>query len=103
MAAELLWTPAADQDLLEIYEYIALENPDAADRIVDRVKAAAELLSHHPRLCQRRPEVRPSLRIMTDWPYLLLYETVPEDDTSPVSSVVVVRVVDGRRNLKNLI
>ena len=102
MAVELLWTPAADEDLLEIYTYIALESPDAADRIMDRLRAAAELLSHHPRLGQRRPEIRPSLRMMTDWPYLLLYETLPEDDAGPVASVVIVRVVDGRRDLKIL-
>jgi len=103
MAAEVLWSPQAEEDLVEIHSFIALDNPDAADRIVDQLRLAAELLSHQPRLCRRRAEIRPSMRILTEPPWLLLYETVPDTDEGPIRSVVIVRIIDGRRDLKNLI
>ena len=103
MLAELLWTPRAEEDLIEIHAFIALDNPDAADRIVNRLASAAEMLRRHPRLCQRRPEIRTSLRMMTEWPYILLYETIPDEDDAPVLFVEIVRVLDGRRDLPAMI
>lgn len=47
----------------------------------------------------RRPDIRPSTRILVAHPYLILYETVPDSDSGPVSRVNIVTVVDGRRNL----
>jgi toxin ParE1/3/4 len=102
MAVELLWTPRAEDDLLEIYTFVALENPAAADRLLEKLESGVDLLPHHPRLCQRRPEIRPSLRALTEWPYLVLYEIHPDSDEGPVTSVEIVRIVDGRRDLSNL-
>ncbi|TDG12602.1 type II toxin-antitoxin system RelE/ParE family toxin [Seongchinamella unica] len=47
--AELIWTESALSDLDEIAEYIALENPAAARRLVQRVFSVAERLERHPR------------------------------------------------------
>ena len=99
MPVDLLWTPRAEEDLVEIHAFIPLDSPDAADRIVDKLTAAAEMLRHHPRLCQRRPEIRSYLRMMTEWPYVLLYEAIPDEDGVPVLFVEIVRVLDGRRDL----
>jgi len=38
MATELFWTPQAEEDLLDIYCYIALDNPSAADRLFARLQ-----------------------------------------------------------------
>ena len=43
MHAELLWTPQAEEDLLDIYYFIALDNPDAADRILARLQSRVEV------------------------------------------------------------
>ncbi|MGD0366376.1 MAG: type II toxin-antitoxin system RelE/ParE family toxin [Acidobacteriaceae bacterium] len=102
MAVELFWTPQAEDDLLEIYTLVALENPAAADRLIEKLESGLALLSHHPRLCQRRPEIRPSVRVLTEWPYLVLYETHPDTNEGPVSSVEIVRIIDGRRDLSHL-
>jgi len=42
------------------------------------------------------------MRMLTEWPYILLYETVPDTDEGPVRSVAIVRVLDGRRDLSAL-
>lgn len=103
MAAELLWSPQADTDLVEIHAFIALDSPEAADRIVDRLASAAELLRTHPRLCPRRPDIRASVRVFSQPPYLLVYETLPDTDEGPIERVNIIRVIDGRRDLKHLL
>ena len=102
MPAELLWTPQAEEDLLDIYYFIALDNPEAADRILVGLQSRVEMLARNPRLCQRRPDIRPSTRVLVEGPYLVLYETHPDPDEGPINAVEIVRIVDGRRNLKNL-
>ncbi|MGH7988461.1 MAG: hypothetical protein ACREQX_19535 [Candidatus Binataceae bacterium] len=47
----------------------------------------------------RRPDVRPALRILREGPYLILYQTHPDTDDSPIKEVEIVRVVDGRRDV----
>jgi toxin ParE1/3/4 len=50
----------------------------------------------------RRPEIRPSVRILVEKPYLILYETRPDTNEGSVNEVEIVRVLDGRRNLTRL-
>jgi len=99
---DLLWTPQAREDLIEIYAYIGSDSPSAAERIFDAVQVKAELLADYPRLGVRRSDVRPSTRMLIEGPYLILYETHPDRDEGIIVSVEIVRIVDGRRNLKNL-
>jgi toxin ParE1/3/4 len=47
--AELVWTEPALSDLDEIAEYIALENPAAARKLVQEVFSVVERLERHPR------------------------------------------------------
>ena len=39
---------------------------------------------------------------LIEGPYLILYETHPNSDEGCNNEVEIVRIVDGRRNLKNL-
>ncbi|MDR3772362.1 MAG: type II toxin-antitoxin system RelE/ParE family toxin [Terracidiphilus sp.] len=102
MQASLCWTPQAREDLIEIYTYIGLDNPSAAERIFDAIQAKSELLVEYPRIGVRRPDIRPSTRMLIQGPYLILYETHPDTDEGLIDEVEIVRIVDGRRNLKNL-
>ncbi|MEW6520186.1 MAG: type II toxin-antitoxin system RelE/ParE family toxin [Thermodesulfobacteriota bacterium] len=47
---KLEWTVPALQDLVTAGEYIAQENPTAAQQMAARVKEAAEYLRDHPNL-----------------------------------------------------
>lgn len=102
MPVSLLWTPQAREDLIEIYTYIALDKPSAAERIFNAIEAKVGLLREDPRLGARRPEIRPSTRILIEGPYLILYETHPDREESRIADVEIVRIIDGRRDLKNL-
>lgn len=99
IGAELLWSPQAREDLLEIYISIGIDNPDAAERLYTAMESRANLLLNNPRMGMRRPEIQSSARILVEGAYLVLYETHPDNDEGPIESVEIVRVVDGRRDL----
>jgi toxin ParE1/3/4 len=44
------WAPEARRQVHEIWHYIALDSPQAADRMVTRLTAAVEKLAHFPYL-----------------------------------------------------
>lgn len=99
MSVDLLWTPRAREDLLNIYVSIAVDNQGAAESLFTKIKSKTCLLVNHPRLGVRRPDIHASARILVEGAYLLLYETHPDSDDGPIESVEIVRVVDGRRDL----
>lgn len=103
MSVRLTWTLAARQDLLDIYDAIASDQPSAAELMLDRIEASVVLLASQPRMGVRRRDIRPSLRMLVERPYLILYRTEPDTDEGPVGNVEIVRVVDGRRDLNALI
>ncbi len=102
MASRLIWTRQARLDLLGIYELIGIEQPAAAERYFDRIEALANLLREQPRLGVARPEIADDVRMLVERPYLILYRLEPDQPASPVDHVEIVRVVDGRRELKGL-
>jgi toxin ParE1/3/4 len=73
VSASLLWTPRAQEDLLEIYYFIGLDNPSAADHVFEAVQRRLEALAAHPRIGVRRPDIHPSTRMLVEGPYLILY------------------------------
>ena len=101
MRVDLLWSPRAREDLLEIYVAIGIDKPDAAERLYSAMETKVNLLVSHPRLGVRRPEIQRSARILMEGSYLILYETHPDTDDGPIESVEIVRVVDGRRDLSS--
>ena len=60
--AELIWTEPALQDLDAIADYIALDNPLAARRLVQRVLEHVAQLGAHPESGSHPPELRRSSR-----------------------------------------
>ena len=46
----VLWTPEAQQDRTDIWDYIALDNPSAAVGMDELFSAAAARLAEHPEL-----------------------------------------------------
>lgn len=74
MKPALLWTPRAQEDLLEIYVTIGMDSPAAAERMLTALEKQAEQLRIYPRIGVRRPEIAPSARMLVEAPYLILYE-----------------------------
>jgi len=102
MPTRLIWSVQACDDLLNIYILIGLEQPAAAERYFDRIETKAELLRSQPRMGVRRSDIRESMRMLVEFPYLILYATEPDTDEGPVHTVEIVRIIDGRRELSHL-
>jgi toxin ParE1/3/4 len=102
MSVSLIWNPDAQEDLMEIYFPVALKNRSAADRLYRSIKERALLLTEHPRLGQRRPELAPQARVLVCGSYLILYETHPDTDEGDIDQVELVRVVHGSRDLSRV-
>ena len=102
MPVDLVWTRRAREDSIEIYLYIGSENPSAAERIFRALQSKVESLADYPRSGVRRADIRPSTRMLVETPYLILYETHPDSEEGRIDQVAIVRIVDGRRNLRNL-
>jgi plasmid stabilization system protein ParE len=84
--------PEALRDLDEIWEYIALDNLDAADRVIAEILAAVRELASFPALGHRRLDLttRP-LRFLVVREYLIAYAPAEKP-------LWVVAVLHGRRN-----
>lgn len=80
----------ADEDLIEIWLWIARDDPAAADRLLDAMEARFEQLARHPFSGPARPDIAPGLRHLVAGAYLILYRVEDEN-------VFVVRVLHGRR------
>jgi len=102
MPTELAWSNQARTDLLDIYVLIGIEQPAAAERYFDRIEAKARGLQSQPRMGVRRSDIRPSMRMLVEAPYLILYRTEPDSDEGPIGVVEIIRVIDGRRDLAGL-
>jgi toxin ParE1/3/4 len=84
--------PEAFADLEEIWEHIAEQNIDAADRVIDEIISTLRTLASSPHIGYRRPELttRP-LRFMVVREYLIAY--APGENP-----LWVIAVIHGRRN-----
>jgi toxin ParE1/3/4 len=58
--AEIIWTEPALHDLDAIADYIALDDPQAARGLVQRVFQHVDQLAQHPQSGSRPPEMRTS-------------------------------------------
>jgi antitoxin ParD1/3/4/toxin ParE1/3/4 len=96
MTAYIL-APEALQDLQDIWDYIAKENLDAADRLIDTLFAAFEQLAALPGLGHRREDLtNQPLRFWTVEAYLVIYRA----ERPPIEIVAVTR---GGRDIPRLL
>lgn len=85
----------AEEDLIDIWLYIAQDNPTAADELLERFEGTGWLLAENPELGQARPDIAPDFRYFPVERYLMLYRKIPE-------GIQLVRVVHGAKSLLEL-
>ena len=84
--------PAAEEDLLSIWLYIATDNDVAADKLLDRIDEALALLVGNPHAGRSRPELGASIRSFVVGRYSLFYGVVD-------GSVELYRVIHSARDI----
>jgi toxin ParE1/3/4 len=89
-------TARAENDLIEIWTYIARDNPPAADRLLDLFDEKSRMLAQDPRLGAARDDIAQGVRHFPVGNYLILYRDIGD-------GVEIVRYVHGMRLLRNLV
>ena len=88
------FSPTALFDLEDIADYIAKDNPVAAEQWVDRLIAAAHKVASHPRSGRVVPEVEdPKFREVIVGAYRVIYRV-------DGNRLLVVTVIEGHRRLR---
>lgn len=95
MKRRVVWSHTARDDYLAILRTIAEENPDAAERVADRIESAAAGLSDFAtgragRVTGTYEKVLPGL------PYILAYELVSRPEGGEM--VAILHVIHGARD-----
>ena len=72
--AEIRWTEEAHRWLRDIYDYIALDNPVAAQKVVSGIYEKAQVLRRFPEIGHRyRAEAEGEVRILLYGHYRIVY------------------------------
>jgi toxin ParE1/3/4 len=86
----------ADADMLAVWEYVARDNPSAADRLINRFTETFERIAQFPEACERYEHPKGEFRIGVVAPYLIFYKIVGYE-------VDIVRVLHGARRWEDLL
>lgn len=88
-------TAPAQRDLDGIYDYIAEDNPAAAERFIRRIHKRLQSLARAPLIGQRctdLPDDLPELRLVIVGNYVLFYRALPD-------GIELYRVIHGARDI----
>lgn len=84
----------AEIDLAEIWRYIARDNPQAADRVLDFIERRMKSIAQFPLIGEARPEIAPDLRCYPAGSYVIYYRPTPE-------AIQIARVLHGARDVQS--
>jgi len=86
----------ARRDILNIWQYIADDNEEAADRFIDLLIHYFTLLGDNPKAGRRRDDLRRGYRSFPVGEYLILYRIAEP-------GVCIMHLVHARRDIKALL
>ena len=91
----VLRTAQAQEDLVEIWVFIAEDNPSAADRFIETIDQKCRLLAGSPELGQSRGELAASLRSFPVGNYTIFYRPIE-------GGIELIRVLSSYRDIPSL-
>ena len=92
----LVFSPKAAEDLEEIGDYIARDNPQRALSFVHEIEQHCHRVAETPTAFPVREDIAPGLRMTVHGKYLILYRVLTD-------CVQIVRIVHGARRLSDLV
>ena len=92
MKPRILKRPLAEADLDDIWWYIAQDNPEAADRLLDRIEERCRSLARFPEMGASRGELMSGLRSLPIGNYVVFYLRIED-------GIEIVRVLPGMRDI----
>ena len=91
MTPKVLRAPLAEQDLDEIWDFVANDSIVAADRLIDMIVGKCHLLAGNPEMGQARPELAPTLRSFSLGSYMIFFRPIED-------GIELARVIHGARD-----
>ncbi len=97
---EVIWASVAENDLARIIEYIAIDSPANALKVLNKLKEKASSLHHSPKRGRIIPELQEygihQYRELIVDPWRLMYRA--QED-----KVYVLAVLDSRQNIEDIL
>ena len=90
--ARVTHRPQAEDDILEIWNYIAEDSVVEADLWIDRLDEKFALWATQPMMGRARDELAPGIRSLAFGRYVVFFEPLP-------NGIDVVRVLHGSRDI----
>ena len=94
--SEVVLSELAAADLTDIWVFVAQDNAEAADRVVDQLHEKCRFLANSSKAGRQRPELDPSIRSFPVGNYLIFYR-------ESAIGIEVARVLHGRRDIPSLL
>ena len=92
--SDLVFSPQAEQDLAEIWDFIAQDDIDAADRVCADIEQKCQAIAQAPGMGRVRDELAPSLRSFPAGKYVIFYRLIE-------NGIEIARILHGARDLKS--
>ena len=92
---DAVFSPAAEQDLETIGDYIAQDNPIRAVTFIREIREHCRSVAAFPNAAPLWPELGDNIRMVTHGPYLIFY-------TSLDTGIRIERILHGARDIQNL-
>ena len=89
------FSPSAVDDLEEIGDYIARDNPSRAVSFLDKLESHCRKIAEMPRMYPLRENIAPGIRIAVHKNYLILFQILE-------NGVRIERIVHGARRIEGL-
>lgn len=93
--SEVVLSELAEADLTDIWVFVAQDNAEAADRLLDQLHEKCRFLANSPKAGRQRPELDSSIRSFALANYLIFYR-------ESAKGIEVARVLHGRRDIPSL-
>jgi len=93
--AKLIIAPAAQQDLSDIFDYIARDKPIAAANWVDTIEQKCRLIATMPEFGEKRPEYGSDIQSSAVGRYVIFYRPI-------ANGIEIARVIPGDRDIRSL-
>jgi len=94
-APRLIITDQAQEDLVDIWLYIAGDSPQAADNFIDLLHGKCASLCDSPEIGRERNELIPGLRSLPVKKYIIFYRIKS-------ATLEIVRVLSGYRDIASI-
>jgi len=86
-------SPEAERDLDEIWWYIAQDNPDNADKLLDEIADISQKLARFTNMGRNRDELYPGLQSFPVGKYLIFYMPIR-------GGIKIIRVLHGMMDIE---